>query len=110
MTQDLRFSAWFSALAASCAFATCSSAKQLDGKALLAKHCGRCHAIGKSDESPLNNAPPLREIYRRYPTERLEFELSEGTGSGHLAMPQIQFSTEQISDILEYLKGQSNTK
>ena len=75
------------------------------GKNLLAMHCARCHAIGRMDISPMTKAPPLRDIYRQYPIERLEFELSEGIGSRHPAMPQIQFSTDQIDRILSYLES-----
>ncbi len=75
------------------------------GKNLLAMYCARCHATGRTDISPMTKAPPLRDIYRQYPIERLEFELSEGIGSRHPAMPQIQFSTDQIDRILSYLES-----
>jgi len=77
----------------------------VDGKAILEKNCARCHAIGAADESPLEKAPPLRKIYLTYPIEQLEGGFAEGMGSRHLDMPQIQFSTEQIDAILEYLGG-----
>lgn len=77
----------------------------IDGRALLAKNCGRCHAIDRSGASPLAQAPPLREIYRQRPDERLEFEFAEGMGSRHADMPQIQFSSEEIAAILTYLGG-----
>ena len=79
------------------------SSSRIKGKALLEDYCGRCHAVDSTDESPLKKAPPLREIYRNFPIERLEFELSEGIGSKHQEMPQIQFSTEQIAAILSHL-------
>jgi mono/diheme cytochrome c family protein len=82
-----------------------SSSRKLDGRAVLEKHCASCHSLGKTGESPLKQAPPLREIYRSYPIARLEFELSEGIGSRHRDMPQIQFSTEEIAKILEYLSS-----
>jgi cytochrome c len=76
---------------------------QIDGKALLAKNCARCHAITAKGGSPLEGAPPLREVYRRYPIQQLEYGFAEGLGSKHPDMPQIQFSTEQVTAILEYL-------
>jgi len=42
---------------------------------------------------------------RSYEQEQLEFELSEGIGSRHSKMPQIQFSSEEISNIQEFLFG-----
>jgi mono/diheme cytochrome c family protein len=85
------------------AFAAAPSVQSYDGRAILARYCARCHAIDKSSQSTLRQAPPLRDIYRQYPLKRLEFELSEGIGSRHRDMPQIQFSTEQIEKIMEYL-------
>ena len=43
------------------------------------------------------------EIYLRYPIEQLEYGFAEGMGSKHRDMPQIQFSTEEVSAILNYL-------
>lgn len=77
----------------------------VDGQTLLVRHCSKCHAIGKIGQSTMLQAPPLRDIYRQYPLERLVFELSEGIGSTHPKMPQIQFSTEQVEKILDYLHG-----
>ena len=74
-----------------------------EGKSLVTRNCSRCHAIGKEEESPLAQAPPLREIYLRYPIEQLSQGLSEGMGSRHREMPQIQFSAEQALAILNYL-------
>lgn len=86
------------------ALANGRSLRTSEGRAILAQNCARCHAIDKTDQSTLSEAPPLRDIYRRYPLERLEFELSEGIGSTHRNMPQVQFSAEEIDKILDYLE------
>jgi cytochrome c len=78
---------------------------EIDGKALLQKNCSRCHSIEATGASPLKGAPPLREVYLKYPIEMLEFDLGEGFGSRHRDMPQIQFSSEQADAILDYLGG-----
>jgi mono/diheme cytochrome c family protein len=80
------------------------------GKTLLQKHCARCHAIEAAGESPLEAAPPLRDIYARYPTRELQEELSEGMVSKHKAMPQISFSDEDVTAILAYLYDLSRAK
>ena len=80
-----------------------------DGKKILLQHCARCHSVDKIGRSPLRQAPPLRDIYRQYNIERLEFELSEGIGSRHPKMPQIQFSAEQIEKVFDYLKTLTET-
>jgi mono/diheme cytochrome c family protein len=74
-----------------------------DGKAILEKHCGRCHAIDATGESPLLKAPPLRQVYLSFPIQELEAGLAEGMGSRHRDMPQVQFSAEQVAAILDYL-------
>jgi cytochrome c len=88
-----------------CAAAAKESRTANDGKAILEKYCARCHAIGATDTSPLEKAPPLRRIYLTYPIEQLEGGFAEGMGSRHLDMPQIQFSTEDVAAILTYLGG-----
>ena len=75
------------------------------GRSLLEKNCGRCHALAAGALSPLKEAPNLWIVLRSFPSERLEFELSEGIGSRHKDMPQIQFSSEEIERIENYLAG-----
>jgi cytochrome c len=87
------------------ALAADGSVTEIDGEALLMKNCGRCHFIEATGESPLTQAPPLRAVYLKYPLEKLEFELAEGMGSKHRDMPQIQFSSEQVDAILDYLRS-----
>ena len=81
------------------------AAEVSDGQAILAKNCGRCHAVTAEAESPLKEAPNLWIVLGAYPGERLEEELAEGIGSRHREMPQIQFSSEDIASIYYYLHG-----
>ena len=73
------------------------------GKALLEKNCGRCHSLEATGTSTLPQAPPLREVYLKYPIDQLEEGFAEGMGSRHRDMPQIQFSEDQVAAILNYL-------
>ena len=73
------------------------------GKALLEAHCSKCHSITAAGDSPLAKAPPLRQLYLKYPIEQLEEGFAEGMGSRHRDMPQIQFSEDQVEAILTYL-------
>ena len=73
------------------------------GKVILQEKCGRCHAIEAVGESPLKNAPPMRDIYGRFNPRELQAELSEGKVSRHKEMPQIDFSDEDVHAILTYL-------
>jgi mono/diheme cytochrome c family protein len=73
------------------------------GKVILQEKCGRCHSIEAVGESPLNQAPPMRDIYGRFNPRELQAELSEGKVSKHKEMPQIAFSDEDVHAILTYL-------
>jgi mono/diheme cytochrome c family protein len=83
--------------------AATSSQLRSRGKALLQEHCGRCHAVGAVGRSPLKDAPPMRTIYARFAPRELQAELREGMVSRHRAMPQIDFSDEDVDAILAYL-------
>ena len=76
-----------------------------EGKILLEQNCSRCHSIDATGMSPLAKAPPLRQVYLKFPIQELESGFAEGMGSRHKDMPQIQFSAEQVSAILDYLGG-----
>jgi mono/diheme cytochrome c family protein len=73
------------------------------GKLILQEKCGRCHAIEANGQSPLEKAPPMRDIYTQFNPRELQAELSEGKVSKHKEMPQIAFSTEDVYAILTYL-------
>jgi mono/diheme cytochrome c family protein len=87
------------------AYAGDSSALEARGKAILEKNCGRCHAIEAAGDSPLKIAPPMRDIYVKFPVRELEEELKEGKVSRHREMPQIAFSDDDVEAILAYLYG-----
>jgi mono/diheme cytochrome c family protein len=80
-----------------------SSRLKTRGKAILQEKCGRCHAIEAAGESPLKQAPPMRDIYARFAPRELQAELREGMVSKHRTMPQIDFSDEDVDAILAYL-------
>lgn len=75
------------------------------GKAIAAKNCGGCHAIGLSGASPNPKSPPFRLLARKYPLSNLEEALGEGIVVGHegLDMPPFQFDPRQIEALLAYL-------
>ena len=73
------------------------------GKVILQQNCGRCHAIEAVGDSPLKQAPPMRDVYARFDPRELQAELREGMVSKHRTMPQIEFSYEDADAILAYL-------
>lgn len=74
------------------------------GEALLARHCGSCHALARG-ESKDKNAPAFYTLGRRYPVENLEEALGEGFMSGHPDMPEFKFDAADVGAIIAYLKS-----
>jgi mono/diheme cytochrome c family protein len=97
--------------AALAAFLICAPAVEAQeptnqrGRAFAQANCARCHAIGRSGESPLPKAPPFRALHERYPVEDLEESLAEGIRTGHPAMPEFALDEDQIHDLISYLKS-----
>ena len=81
-----------------------STANTDAGKALAKQLCARCHAIEQTGDSPFEPAPPFRMLPHKYELENLEEALAEGISVGHEAMPEFEFSPEQIDQFLAYLR------
>jgi cytochrome c len=75
------------------------------GETLLARDCGRCHATGRSGDSPRKDAPLFRTLGKLYPIESLEEALGEGIMSGHPDMPEFKFDADDVGAIIAYLKS-----
>lgn len=84
--------------------ALAASRPEQRGKAYARAHCARCHAIGRTGNSPFEPAPPFRTLHLRYPVETLAEALAEGINTGHPAMPEFVLDPDQIHDLLSYLK------
>jgi cytochrome c len=74
------------------------------GRVFAETNCARCHAIGPTGDSPVAKAPPFRTLHNRYPVENLEEALAEGIRTVHLEMPQFELDSDQIDDLIAYLK------
>lgn len=73
------------------------------GRAILETYCARCHAIGLTGASTHPQAPPFRDVVKRYPVEDMAESLAEGIVSGHPDMPEFTFEPNDINAILAYL-------
>ena len=74
------------------------------GRALAQANCARCHAIGRTGESPLPKAPPFRTLHRRYPVQNLAEAFAEGIRVAH-PMPEFRLEPNQIDDLIAYLQS-----
>lgn len=95
------------AVLAGCATAEerAARAEHARGQEIALTHCGSCHAVGASGESPAPEAPPFRTLSRNYRVDTLEEALAEGISVGHPAMPQFQFAPEDVNALVTYLQS-----
>ena len=81
------------------------SAAILRGQQLAQRNCSVCHAIGLRGMSANKDAPPFREIYRRYPADSLEEAFRRGLLTKHPSMPEFRFLPQELMDLTAYLKS-----
>ncbi len=75
------------------------------GKRLVEANCARCHAIGRKGKSTHPEAPPFRDLHKRYPIDALAEAFAEGIDTGHPDMPVFKMTKVQIDDVLAYLES-----
>ncbi len=75
----------------------------LKGQLIVEANCSRCHAVGRDGTSTHSQAPPFRDIVKRYAPSDLAEALAEGIVSGHPDMPQFVFQPGEINAIIAYL-------
>lgn len=78
---------------------------EMRGQEIAQTHCSRCHAVGRTGESPAPEAPPFRTLSQNYRVSDLEEALAEGISVGHPAMPEFQFSPEDAHALVSYLEA-----
>lgn len=105
------------AIAAWAALSSSASAQPFisSGQRIAQRDCGGCHAVAEGP-SPLADAPPFRDIHRRYPPGGLRQILQEGMiapldppeeGSPrhHPRMPMVTLEEDELADLMAYLKS-----
>jgi mono/diheme cytochrome c family protein len=75
------------------------------GLTFVRVHCAECHSVDQVSESPLTIAPAFRTLHLKYPIESLRRPLSEGISARHPTMPQFRLDSDQLEDVLAYLKS-----
>jgi mono/diheme cytochrome c family protein len=71
---------------------------------VIAEHlCARCHAISGPGPSPMAQAPAFSTFERKWPVEYLAEGLT--TDHGSVQIPAFDFTTEEIDDLLAFLKS-----
>ncbi len=85
------------------------------GQRLAQRHCGGCHAV-TGPASPLADAPPFAQLFKRYRPGQLDAILAEGmlaprqrpeegSPTGHPRMPMAQLDDDEVADLKAYLRS-----
>jgi len=75
------------------------------GRIIAAAHCAACHAISEVGDSPVVDAPALRDLGRRFPVRDLLGALAEGAMPSHPAMPPFRLSFEDGQALIAYVES-----
>ncbi len=75
------------------------------GEALAQRLCANCHAITPQGASPHQQAPPFRELPKRYPVAHLAEALAEGIVVAHKDMPQFTLDPPEIDALLSFMES-----
>lgn len=103
------------AASTSVAAATPNRGQAEAGQRLAQRHCGGCHAVA-AGASPLADAPPFRDIHRRYGPDGLRGLLlegmikpspmpEEGSVRTHPRMPMAELGEDETADLVAYLRS-----
>ena len=74
-----------------------------EGREIAVTQCGSCHAVGRNDDSPRGDAPPLRLAFERYDSAALAGNLMIGVHVGHPDMPVFHMGPRAVDSLVEYL-------
>lgn len=73
------------------------------GRAFVTARCSTCHAVERSGESPVAEAPPFRTLSARYPLENLAEGLAEGLYVGHPVMPEFELTPDEVDAVIAWI-------
>lgn len=106
----LRMLAALACLALPLLGAVSSAAQALDpdqrrARAMLENLCGRCHAVGKTGQSPNPLAPAFRRFGEKlYDTDMVQ-RLEDGLTTVHKEMPTFRFNRQEAAAAVNYLRS-----
>lgn len=75
------------------------------GREIAQIHCGSCHALGATGDSPTPEAPPFRTLSQSFRVATLEDALTHGISTGHPAMPEMQLPPRDVHALVAYLQS-----
>ncbi len=90
-----------------CAAQESSPRLQLEqrGLQIAQTNCSTCHAVTRSGDSPVPEAPPFRRFSENYPVAQLGEALAEGISVGRHPMPHFEFAPQDVDALVAYLQS-----
>jgi tetratricopeptide (TPR) repeat protein len=82
-----------------------SDARVQRGRALVETNCSQCHALGTSGASPNPDAPPFRDLRKRYQMLSLRAPITRGIATPHDTMPSFRPTGEELDAIVAYINN-----
>jgi cytochrome c len=77
-----------------------------EGAQFAARHCGACHAVGRTGSSPHPAAPVFRRLGQNYDLEKSQEMLEEGTLlATHPDMPSFKLKVGEAEMLFDYLRS-----
>src|SRR5690349_1680080 len=76
------------------------------GEEIAKNNCASCHALGAMTKSPLEGAPPLRDVLNGYEDDEvLAYRFIQGMRVGHNEMPLFNFDVRGADAMIAYLRS-----
>lgn len=75
------------------------------GRAFAQRACAGCHAIDAAGVSPNARAPAFRDLARQRSDEQLGGALAEISRNGHVEMPPIYITPEEMRQLTAYMRS-----
>lgn len=75
------------------------------GRRFAERACAGCHAVERRGESPNPHSPPFRTLAARLPGAALEAQLDGIARQGHVEMPPVYMTPDEIHDVAAYIRA-----
>lgn len=74
------------------------------GRELAMARCSRCHAVGRTGDSPNPRSPRFRDLGPNFPFASLGEALMQGMIVGHPEMPIQHLTQTESGDLIAYMR------
>jgi mono/diheme cytochrome c family protein len=75
------------------------------GRELATARCARCHAVGRTGDSPNPRSPRFRDLGAKFPFDGLREALMQGMIVGHPEMPIQHMTQTESGDLIAYMRA-----